>query len=159
MTNKVFIEPFSDADMVYDFDKHRYILTPQYCRNKGFDFELLDRDNFPDPQLADELVLDRVSLLVYTNIYNYGRTKKTKEFLLACDPDLRDIIKEALFERLTYMNASGDLSIRSGALISQGTRIDTEDLVASVMELMLLRPTGILHRGDYHIIIDETKVY
>lgn len=159
MTNKVFIEPFSDADMVYDFDKHRYILTPQFCRNNGFDFDLLDKDNFPDPQLAEDIVLNRVSLLVYTNIYNYGRTKKQKEFLLACDPDLRDIIRDAMFERLIYMNASGDLSIRSGALISQGTRVDTEDLVPSVTELMILRASGILHRGAYHFVIDEEKVY
>lgn len=154
-----YIEPFSDADMVYDFDKHRYVLTTQYCRNRGFDFELLDKDKFPDPQVVNDIVLDRVSLLVYTNIYNYGRTKREKEFLLACHPDFRDIIKEAMFERLLYMNSSGDLSVSSGALISQGTRIDTIDLVPSVMEQMILRPTGLLHRGEFELTIDDELVY
>lgn len=146
--------------MVYDFDKHRYILTSQFCRDRGIDLDiLLNTDIFPDSQVAKEIVLDRISLLVYTNIYNYGRQKRYKEFLLACHPDIRDIIKEALFERLNYVTTSEDLSTKSGALVSQGVRIETKDLVPSLIEEMLLRPTGLLHRGEYDFFIDESKVY
>lgn len=155
-----FIEPFSDADMVYDFKKHRYILTAQFCRNRGIDLDsLVNKDLFPDAQTATDIVLDRVSLLVYTNIYSYGRQKDDKEFLLACHPDLRDIIKEAMFERLNYITSSEDLSIRSGAMIEQGVRIETRDLLPSVIEEMLLRPTGLLHRGEFEYVKDESKVY
>ena len=155
-----FIEPFSDADMVYDINKHRYILTPQFCRDRGIDLDIIiHKDLFPDPQKAIEIVLDRISLLVYTNIYNYGRQKRHKEFLLACHPDLRDIIKEALFERLNYVTSSEDLSVRSGALVSQGVRIETRDLVPSIVEEMLLRPTGLLHRGEYEFMINENLNY
>jgi hypothetical protein len=160
MINIQFIEPFSDADMVYDLNKHRYILTPQFCRDRGIDLDIMvNKDLFPDPQTALDIVLNRISLLVYTNIYNYGRAKEQKEFLLACNPELRDIIKEAMFERLNYMTSSSDLSVKSGALISQGTRVDTKDLIPSVVELMLLRPTGLLHRGEFEVVIDNSLVY
>ena len=160
MTEIQFTQPVSDADMVYNLDKHRYILTAQFCRDRGIDLDIMiNKDLFPDPQVAVDIVLDRVSLLVYTNIYNYGRAKDQKEFLLACNPELREIIKEAMFERLNYMTSSSDLSLKSGALISQGTRVDTRDLIASVIEEMILRPTGLLHRGEFEFVIDDTLVY
>jgi hypothetical protein len=155
-----FVAPYSDADMIYDLEKHRYILTPDYCRNKGLDLDIiLDKDLFPDPQQAVSIALDRVSMLVYTNIYNYGREKDKKEFLLACNPELRSIIRDAMFERLNYVTSAGDLSLKSGASISSGTRIETRDLVPSVVELMILRPTGILHRGEYNFILETELVY
>jgi hypothetical protein len=155
-----FIQPFNDADMVYNLNKHRYILTPQFCRDRGIDLDIIiHKDLFPDPQVAIDIVLDRISLLVYTNIYNYGRQKRDKEFLLACHPDLRDVIKEAMFERLNYVTSSEDLSVKSGALVSQGVRIETKDLVPSIVEEMLLRPTGLLHRGKYEFMIDESIIY
>lgn len=146
--------------MVYDFQKHRYILTPQFVRDRGIDLDIvLNKDLFPDPQVAIEVVLDRISLLVYANIYNYGRQKRYKEFLLACHPDIRDIVKEAMFERLNYVTTNEDLSVKSGALVSQGVRIETQDLVPSLIEEMLLRPTGLLHRGEYDFMIDESLNY
>jgi hypothetical protein len=146
--------------MVYNFDKHRYILTPQFCRDRGIDLDvILNKDLFPDSQNAIDIVLDRISLLVYTNIYNYGRQKRYKEFLLACHPEIRDVIKEAMFERLNYVTSSEDLSVKSGALVSQGVRVETRDLVPSIVEEMLLRPTGLLHRGEYDFQIIEDLVY
>lgn len=146
--------------MVYDFDKHRYILTPQFVRDRGVNLSvILNKDLFPDSQTAEQIVLDRISLLVYTNIYNYGRQKEKKEFLLACHPDIREVIKEAMFERLNYVTSSEDLSVRSGALISQGVRVETKDLIPSIIEEMLLRPTGLLHRGQYDFIMPEDLVY
>lgn len=146
--------------MKYDVGKHRYILTPEYCRNKGLDLDILiDKDLFPDPQKAVSIALDRVSLLVYSNIYNYGRQLAKKQFLLACHPDFRLVIRDAMFERLNYVTSAGDLSLKSGALISSGTRIETRDLIPSVLEEMILRPTGLLHRGEFEMTIDDTKVY
>ena len=160
MSNTNFQTPYSDADMTYDLDKHRYILTQEYVNNMGINLSLvLDTGLAPEPSRVPEIALDRISLLVYSNIYQYGRQKQDKEYLLACDPALRDVIKEAMMERLRYMVDSGDLSIRSGALISQGIRIEVKDLIPSVTEEMILRPTGILHRGKYQFIKDETIVY
>lgn len=158
--NIEWIQPYSDANMQYDFSKHRYILTPEYCRLRGLDLDILiDKDLFPDPQQAVSIALDRISLLVYSNIYHYGREMATKQFLLACHPDLREVIREAMFERLNYVTSAGDLSLKSGALVSSGTRIETSDLIPSVVEEMILRPTGLLHRGKFEITIDDELVY
>jgi hypothetical protein len=64
-----------------------------------------------------------------------------------------------MFERLNYVTSSGDLSTKSGALIDQGTRVNTGDLIPSIIEEMLLRPTGLLHRGKFEFIKDLNLVY
>jgi hypothetical protein len=156
-----FQAPFTDTTMKYDFNKHRYILTTDYVRQVGIELGLsLDSDYAPEPSKVPELVLERISLLVYSNIYQYGRNKEDKEYLLACKPELRDVIRDAMTERLRYMIDSGDLSTRSGALITQGTRVEVKDLVAGVVEEMILRPVGLLHRGDFFLPNkDKTLLY
>ena len=153
--------PFTDNSMTYNYDNHRYILKADYVRQLGIDLGLvLDTEAAPEPSKVVGLVLDRVSLLVYTNIYQYGRQKADKEYLLACHPELRSVIRDAMVERLRYMIDSGDLSTRSGALITQGVRVEVRDLVPSLVEEMILRSTGILHRGKFHLTDkDEALVY
>jgi hypothetical protein len=158
--NKIWTAPFSDNEMTYDFQSHRYILTPEFCRDQGIDLDIvINKELFPDTQTSVNIVLNRISLLVYTNIYNFGRTKEDKEYLMACDSSLRSIIRDAMFERLNYVTSSGDLSTKSGALIDQGTRVNTSDLIPSVIETMILRPTGLLHRGEYEFERDNNLVY
>lgn len=155
-----FAAPYSDNQMIYSKEKRRYILTEEFVRERGIDLGLeLDADAAPEPSKVPELALDRISLLVYSNIYNYGRQRADKEYLLACQPELREIIRDAMLERLKYMIDSGDLSTRSGALITQGTRIETKDLIPSVTEEMILRPTGLLHRGKFSFIKDLSLDY
>ena len=152
--------PYSDSEMTYSTSTHRYTLTLDYVRNHGIDLSLiLDTENHPDPSAAPQQVLDRVSMLVYSNIYNHGRQLATKQYIMACNSDLRDVIRDAMMERLEYLANSGDLSSRSGAIVSQGTRVDVEDLIPSVIEEMILRSAGLLHRGEYQIVVDETLVY
>lgn len=157
----IFQEPFTDNTMTYSHELHRYILKSDYVRGLGIDLALeLDTDTAPEPSKVVGLVLAQVSLLVYANIYQHGRQKEDKEFLLACNPELRPVIRDAMVERLRYMVDSGDLSTRSGALITQGVRVEVRDLVASVIEEMILRPVGLLHRGKFQILNkDESLVY
>ena len=156
----IFIEPFNDKDLVYDKAKRRYLLTPQYISDNGIDLALqLETAHLANPASAVDIAIERVSILVYENIYQYGRNRSDKEYLLACDPKLRNIIRDAMFERLTYMVNGGDLSARSGAVIGQGYRIEVKDLIPSVVEEMILRGAGLLHRGDYFFIKDESIEY
>lgn len=158
--NNTYQSPFSDDEMVYDAVSKRYILTPNYVRNQGIDLGLeLNTETAPEPAKVPELVLNRISLLVYSNIYSHGRQRKIKEYMIACDPSLRGIIRDAMMERLRYMIESGDTSTRSGALVSQGTRIEVEDLIPSVIEEMILRPTGLLHRGEFYTVLDPKIEY
>jgi len=155
-----FQAPYDDDAMSYNSSKKRYILKEEYVRQLGIDLGLiLDTQGSPEPSKLPALILDRISLLVYTNIYNYGRQVEDKEYLLACNSLWREPIRDAMVERLRYMVDSGDLSTRSGALISQGTRVDVKDLVAGVVEEMILRRYGILHRGRYDFVRDDTITY
>ena len=150
--------PIEDEQMRYN--EKRYILKEEYVRSKGIDLSLsLNTDFSPEPDAIPGIFLDRVSQLVYENIYSYGRQKDNKEYLLACDPNLRNVIRDAMMERIRYIEASGDLSTKAGAMISQGTRIETEDLVASPQEEKILRNAGLLHRGEYYFIKDPGLVY
>lgn len=153
-------EPFSDNEMEYKKDHRRYVLKPAYIEEMGIDLSAeLETTGHPEPELAPKQFLDRISKLVYSNIYQYGRTKDTKEYLLACDHDLRPIIRDAMLERMYYVLDSDDMSTKGGAIVSQGTRVETRDLIPSVMEEMILRPTGLLHRGEFRIIKDENLDY
>lgn len=155
-----FREPYSDEDMIYDKSTRRYILTEDFVLNKGINLSLeLNTDGAPDASSVARETLKRVSLLVYSNIYNYGRDIKTKEYLLACNPELRQPIRDAMLERLKYMIHNGDLSISSGTSINHGVRIETDDLIPSVIEEMILRPTGILHRGKWAVPINKELDY
>lgn len=160
MINKRFKEPYDDEDLIYNHKERRYVLTEDYVRNMGVNLSLeLNTDAMPEPSRGVEVVLDRISVLVYSNIYSHGRSKETKEYLLATRQDLRSAIRDAMYERLRYVIDSGDLSTRSGALISQGTRVERADLIASVIEEDILVRTGILHRGEWSIIIDPSIDY
>jgi len=153
-------EPFSDSEMEYKQSEHRYVLKPSFITEHGVDLSAeLETTGHPEPELAPKQFLDRVSKLVYANIYQYGRNKDDKQFMLACDPDLRPIIRDAMIERMHYVLESDDMSTKAGAIVSQGTRVETQDLIPSVTEEMILRPTGLLHRGSFRIIKDDTLEY
>ena len=155
-----FTNPVSDDTMVYNKQEKRYILTENYVRERGIDLSLiLDTEHSPEPSKVPELFLDRISMLVYNNIYSYGRQREDKEYLLACNENLRPVIRDAMIERISYIYSSGDLSVKGGAIIEQGTRIETQDLIASPVEEDMLRSVGILHRGKYYIQKDETLEY
>ena len=79
----MFQNPYSDNTMTYDVTKHRYILTEEYVRQMGIDLSLvLNTDFSPIPASVPGLFLDRVSKLVYSNIYKYGRSKKEKRIFI-----------------------------------------------------------------------------
>jgi len=160
MTIVDFVEPFEDDAMRYDLDLHRYVLKTSYLASIGVDLNvILNTESAPVPADIPDLFLKRVSFLVYSNIYSYGRSKEDKEYILACNADLRPVLKDAMIERVAYITDSGDMSTRSGALIQQGTRINTLDLIASPQEENILRTAGLLHRGEYFFIKDKEIVY
>ena len=155
-----FTQPFDNDEMTYNMEEHRYVLKEEYVRSRGIDLYLsLNTDFSPEPSSVPGIFLDRVSQLVYENIYDYGREAYNKEYLLACDPSLRSVIRDAMMERVRYIESSGDLSTKAGAIISQGTRVETQDLVPSPQEIKILRNAGILHRGRYYFIQDKSIVY
>ena len=152
-----FIEPFDDADMTYNSSAKRYILTSDFVSNRGINLSLiLNTEMAPNPVGLEELFLDRISSLVYNHIYRYGRSKKEKQYLLACSPAFRDVIRDAMLERIMYIIDSGDLSTKAGVIIEKGNRVDVRDLVPSPEEVEILRSAGLLHRGKYIFIKDTT---
>lgn len=90
--------PVDDNSMKYDKAEHRYILTPEYFKKKtGIDLITITKSD----KMAT-VVLDQVSEKVYDFIYantahdNKANNLEIKEYLLANDPKLRDVIRKAL---------------------------------------------------------------
>ena len=77
--------PKSDDAMVYDFTKHRYILTPQYVLNNlGIDlYEKMGGARTVNTTTAINVLLDnRISFKIYSAIYAH-QDKQLMEYILA----------------------------------------------------------------------------
>lgn len=155
-----FQNPYSDNEMVYNFQDRRYILTSSFVQSQGVNLNLLLQTiRLANPNMAIPHFLNRVSKLVYGFIYGQGRTRPQKEYMLACNPDLRNVIRDAMMERVLYMLQSGDLSLQSGAIIQDGIRVEVANLIPSVVENQILLNSGILHRGKWSIVINDKLNY
>lgn len=98
--------PLSDDFMIYDYAKHRYILTETDV------FENLSI-NLEDKLLtkpARERILDQISIHVYAYIHRFNADTKAQDYIIATTAGGRSIIKRAMEEQLIYELTAGDLS-------------------------------------------------
>ena len=102
--------PMSDDAMIYDFTKHRYILTPQYVLNNlGIDlYEKMGGARTVNATTAINVLLDvRVSLKVYSMIYAH-QDKKLMEYVMAKSPSARKVLLEAMSSQLVDLVTYGE---------------------------------------------------
>ena len=127
--------PYDDDTMKYDFEEHRYILTPKYLLDKiGIDLSLVLNPGFSDqPQKLVEHYLDQISAEVYSWIYQFNRNNDIQEFLLATNPFLRKTIRNAMREQVLYSLRNGDLNTYSGVNVKTGQILDQRLLVQSAI--------------------------
>ena len=146
------------TDMYYDATKHRYMLTKAGVEKYlNIDLDaLMGETNTP-------VFLEEISKDLYRYVYTWGRREERKrrvqEYLMAMNPDLHDIIRDAM---LHYVRASRrgnwnlikDLSpadFTSGIVMINVNHIPTIPQ-ASIQEMMDSR---ILFRGNYSFILPE----
>jgi len=139
----------NDEYMIYDLNKHRYILTPE-ALEKDYSINLaqtLDTDDSSDPERVPELFLDRCSKIIYTYIYSWASERDKTEYIIA-NEKYRETIKDAMEEYVYSLL----LNNKEPNLLFSGKTIADLELPPSVQNI--LRTSGILFRGKY-IILDQ----
>ena len=94
--------PYTDENMEYDYDNHRYVLTDK-CVLDELNIDLIMRLNTRGSavqQLQPKKFLKRVSAIVYTQIYRHNINNEVQEYILAKAPSARQIIKEAMLNQV-----------------------------------------------------------
>ena len=161
--------PYDDETMFYDWDTHRYILTPE-CVFDELNINLAERLNKRGSAVAENVpsnVLRRISNIVYGEIYKCSEYNDVQEYLLAKCPSLRKNIKEAMKEQVVYFLINGDTSNFSGIDLKTGRVIEIDRLrnqsrLAPDAEIILQRPIkelghgacSILYQGKWNIYKD-----
>ena len=102
--------PYNDNSMIYDFKKHRYILTLDYVKNVlGIDIEArLSANNTVNATTVFNSFLDNVSIQVYNYLYQYNNSKII-QWIIAKHQSARDIILEAMRNQILYVIYNGDM--------------------------------------------------
>lgn len=166
------ITPYSDNTMTYDAEKHQYILTLAYVKDKlGVDLpERINTAPSDDPQRVAQAELERISDEIYSYIYAHNSNNEVQEYFVAKLESTRVIIRDAMKEQLAYNLTSGALSRFSGVNVKTGQVIDQKALrkavigfdaekildkvvpeigVALTYQGYLMMPIGANIRGDY----------
>lgn len=138
--------PFSDAQMVYNYQSHRYILTAECVRNElNMDLATtLNTRGVIDSGTAVNSFLNQISRDIYAYIYSLNTYNDLQEYLAAKHPRARDFLRDAMLEQVLYVQINGDLTKMSGIDMRKGAHIDRGYLrrasIAPVAEDILSRP-------------------
>ncbi len=153
--------PYSDNQMTYNARAHRYVLTRE-CVLEDMNIDLgavLNTSDAADTANVPELLLDRVSALIYRYIYRAVPFRYKTERALALEDENRFHILEAMKEQLLYMLNNGDLSGLSGVNLDTGIAIDANRLRDAEMSPIardILVDSGVVRsyipRGERDII-------
>lgn len=101
--------PFTDSNMIYDYNKHRYILTQDCLMNElGVDISRFN-DGTINAQTVINSFLNTVSIQVYNYIYSCNN-KPALTYLAAKMPSARQVLQDAMGQQALYLLQNGDLS-------------------------------------------------
>ena len=145
------ISPYNDDYMVYDLDRQLYLLTDKGVKVLVGEelVELAGNIN------KAEIVRYEVSQDIYNYISRYSlrETDKYKKWLIAKDPELREIIKRVLADQMRYYIRSGAglLKDMHGIQIEKSRALDLSQirgkaLISPSSETLLLN-SGLLYVG------------
>lgn len=137
--------PFSDTDMVYNYNTHRYTLTDE-CVKRELNMDLaltLNTRGVIDKGSAVNSFLSQISRDIYAYIYSTNVNNDLQEYIAAKHPSARRILRDAMLEQVLYVQINGDLTKVSGIDLRKGTHIDRGYLarasIAPVAEDILSR--------------------
>ncbi len=98
--------PKSDDYMIYNYAKHRYILT----ETDVFETLAINLEEKLLTKPARDRILEQISIHVYAYIHQFNADTKAQDYIIATTSSGRDIIKRAMEEQLIYELTVGDLS-------------------------------------------------
>lgn len=153
--------PLSNETMIYDFNKHRYILTPKCVLDELNEnlYERLNTKGSANVENTAQVILDQISMQVYNFIYNHTAQRLYLQKVLAKSPTARETIKEAMKQQVLYFLINGQIDKYAGVDLRRGTVIPLSELrgersIDAQTISILLQPlpeTGVsvLYRGRY----------
>lgn len=159
--------PISNEHIFYDFEEHRYILTPKYVLDKlNIDMKLrLNKMGAYNEENMASYVLDQISREVYNYVYRQTNQNDYQEYVLAKTEGGLKIIKNAMREQVLYFFGNGDLNVFSGVNIAKGTVMpefnfraispNTKDELSKVIPEI---GTSIVYEGHYPFIFKKDYV-
>ena len=122
--------PYTDNDMVYDQEKHRYILTND-CVKRELNLDLgaeLNIEGSNNPSNEVNAFLDEISFQVYTYIYNHAQNQMVAEYRCAKNPALRTPLKTAMLKQVKYIYINGEIAYEGGVDFAKGHAMRLEDI-------------------------------
>lgn len=110
--NNCYIEPYSDENLRYDENKHKYYLTEQALINEGIDIRgRIAEGSATSPEYVINGFINRVSAVIYSHIHEFNADNKHQDFLISHIPSARNMIFNALINQAIYMYRNGDLTL------------------------------------------------
>lgn len=165
------IIPYDDDYMIYDWEEHRYVLTPKAIIDKvGEDLSIiLNKGRSVNTQMLPQMFLDEISDFIYTDIYNHSNQNDIQEFYLAKLETTRKIIFRAMLEQVKYALVNGLLHQYAGVDLKKNTKSPdfTDRLISPRARSILSKEipelgVPITWQGHYNILLRvdyETNKY
>lgn len=102
--------PINDSELIYDYKKHRYLLTQYYIQSVlGVNLESqIGSNGGTTATVIINTLLDNISSEVYNYVYAHNNTQ-TLQYIIAKSASAREVIKEAMSKQALYVFYSGDL--------------------------------------------------
>lgn len=144
--------PFDDSVMIYDYNEHKYYLTPTGVTEAiGVNLDTaLNASAVRNPQAVRNF-LDRVTESVYEYIYEGCNSPEYIEWLLACNVGLRRHIKRMLLAQVRYalennfIDDFAGVNIATGAVIDKGVLPSSRRVAPEVRNLCKQNLAGLGH--------------
>jgi len=155
------IFPYNDDEMVYDLDLRMYILTDVACNDYIGD-DLIGEEYFNGNTTKYDRFREEISEDIYEYIFSYTHVTsvKTKRYIMAKNPDLRESIKQALKYQLRYnvRSSANILKDMHGVNIEKGKALALSSIRGRVgfspQAHNVLARNGLLYTGSGYNILD-----
>ena len=133
------------GNMIYDLNKHRYILTPDAIQEVyGINLaDALDSDSDISPETLPDRFLERASKILYNYMYSWAEDKSATEYFLSL-PRNREAIEEAQLEYVySLLMNNTDPSI-----FFTGNALHAIEVPPNVQTILL--NNGLIFRGRFY---------
>lgn len=163
--------PLTDETMIYDYKKHRYILTPKCVLDELNEnlFERLNTRGCANVENLAQNVLEQISLQIYNFVYSHTSQRLFLQKVLAKSPTARELLKEAMKQQVLYFLINGQIDKYSGVDLRKGTAMAKEDLrgeraidpqaITILQEILPETKVSMLYRGRYNSILTSPPDY
>lgn len=148
-------KPFNDADLIYNYEEHRYVPTTDFIlRKTGIDLvngNVLNSVDDANPSELGDRVLDEISAHIYATIYGMTLNENYVSFMLACDTEYRDRLKRVFVNEVRYALRAGDFWFTLDEM--ERANFITRDSVNLLNKQHSETGIRLLYRGRFNVLL------